>query len=297
MWILFALLSPAVYTVTNFVDKYLLSKKVKDHNALPIYTASVSFLFGLVWWCATGFQKLPLFDAGIILLTGVITIFSVVVYFKALSTQETSTVILLFQLSPLFTLLLSALFLKENITLLQYGGFTLILLATCLLALPKKNQSWKLPKGFLLILLYDFLFALIGVLLKFSSSDSTFSQIISYESFGMGIGGVLLFIFNKTVRRAFLKSRKQVFKKALPVIIVNEILFVAAKSFGYYAFVIGPVVLVSVISNVQVFFGLLFGILLSHFLPTHFEEDLAYETIMQKAGAALLLFIGLYFML
>lgn len=297
MWILFALLSPAVYAITNFVDKYLLSQKVKDYNALPIYTASVSFAFGFVWWLLAGCPLLPIKDAAIIIVTGIITIFSIVIYFKALSIQETSIVILLFQLSPIFTLILSTLFLKEEILLKQYLGFAIILLATTLLAIPKNNNHWTFPKGFWLIVLYDLMFAVIGILLKFSSSESTFSQIISYESFGMGIGGILIFLFYPPVRKAFLKSRKVLFKSALPIIVLNEVFFILAKSLGYYAFVIGPVVLVSVLSNVQVFYGLVFGFILTVLFPSLFREDISRKGLLLKVGSGLLLFVGLYFLI
>jgi drug/metabolite transporter (DMT)-like permease len=297
MWMLFALLSPAVYTITNYVDKFLLSKRVKDYNALPIYTASVSFIFGFVWWAIVGFPLLPPFDAGIIILTGMITIFSIVLYFQALSTEETSTVILLFQLSPLFTLLLSSIFLKEVISNQQYIGFGFILGATLLLALPKKNDSWKLPKSFWLIMIYDILFAIIGILLKFATYESSFSQIVAYESIGMGIGGVLIFLLIPQIRKAFLKSRKQLFKKALPVIVLNEIFFIIAKSLGYYAFVIGPVALVSVLTNVQVFFGIVFGWMITRLFPKLLKEDISSTTFNTKLIMALLLFIGLYFLI
>jgi drug/metabolite transporter (DMT)-like permease len=250
-----------------------------------------------LWWLISGRPLLPPIDAGIIILTGIITIFSIVIYFKALSIQETSVVILLFQLSPLFTLLLSVLFLRESLTPQQYIGFVLILAATILIALPREKNTWAFPKGFWLIVLYDAMFAIIGILLKYSSSESSFNQIIAFESFGMGLGGILIYIFIPTIRNAFLKSRKMLFKKALPVIVLNEILFVLAKSLGYYAFILGPVTLVSVLSNVQVFFGLLFGWILTILIPHTFHEDISKKGLALKAGTAFLLFVGLYFMI
>lgn len=296
MWIIYALLSPAVYAITNFIDKYLLSRKVKDYNALPIYTASVSFLFGLIWWISAGSPLLQVKDTIIIMITGVITIFAMALYFKALSTQETSVVILLFQLTPIFTLLLSAIFLKEPITIKQYTGFAVVFTATFLLALPKKRKSWQLPQGFWLIILYNIMFASVGIILKYITYKCSFSQIIAYESFGIGVGGVFIYFFIPAIRNAFLKSRKLLFKTALPIIIINEILFIIAKSLGYFAFVIGPVALVSVLSNVQTFYGLLFGWGLTTLLPRSFKEDLSKEGIMMKVTSAILLFIGLYLM-
>lgn len=293
MWIIFALLSPAVYTITNFVDKYLLSNKVKDYNALPIYTAGVSFIFGLIWWLFAGLPTLPTKDAGIIIFTGIVTIFSIYVYLKALSIQETSMVILLFQLSPVFTLILSFFFLSETITLKQYLGFGLTLGGTSILALPNKKTSWTIPKGFWSILIYDLMFALISIFFKYTTYEISFSQMISYESFGVGIGGLMMYLLVPTVRNAFIKSKKKLFKQAFPIIVINEIIFIIAKSLGYYAFVIGPVTLVSVIANVQVFFGLLFGYGLTVMMPKFFYEDISTEKMVLKSVAAIFMFIGL----
>ncbi len=297
MWIIFALLSTALYTATNFVDKYLISRRVKDYNALPIYTAFVSSIFGFIWWAASGFPLLPFNDAFIILTTGIITIFSIVLYFKALSVQETSMVILLFQISPLFTLFLSSIFLRETISINQYIGFTIVLIANTVLALPKKSGRWQMPRGFWLILLYDFMFALVAILLKFSTSKSSFTQILSYESFGMGIGGLLIFCFIPKIRMAFLLSRKKILKNALSAVVLNEILFIIAKSLGYYAYILGSVTLVSTLLNTQVFIGLLFGWILSMSFPKVFNEDISFKALIQKSWTAFLLFIGLCFML
>jgi len=297
MWMLFALLSPAIYTLTNYVDKYLLSTRIKDYNALPIYTASVSFIFGVIWWLCTGMPVLPMQDALIVITTGILTIGYVVLYFKALSSQETSIVILLFQLTPIFSLLLSWIILKENISLAQTIGFAIILIATILLAVPKKKSVRKFPKGFWLIMFCNLIFALTGILMKFVASANTFSHILSYESFGMGIGGMLLFFFIPRIRNSFLKTRKLVIKKGLSIIVLNEILFIIAKSLGFYAFVIGPVALVSVLSNIQVFFAIVLGWILTTVSPKIFHEDISKKGLGIKISAAILLFIGLYLLI
>jgi drug/metabolite transporter (DMT)-like permease len=297
MWIFFALLAPAISAVSNFIDKYLLTSKIKDYNAIPIYSASVGFIFGLLWWVITGFSILPLTDALLIISTGIITICSYVVYLRALSAEDTSSINLYFQLIPLFTLVLSMFFLKETVTNKQYIGFIITLVATGIFTLQSKNDKWHFPIGFWLIMLYDLMFAVIGIALKYVSQSSTFSQIISYEGFGLGIGGVIVFICFPAVRNAFLKSRKKIFKNAIHLIILNEIVYMVAKFLAYYAYIIGPVILASVLMNTQAFFAILFGWMLTIFYPHIFRENITKKTLLVKALCALLLFIGVYFMI
>ena len=297
MWILFGLLSPAISAVSNYIDKYLLASKIKDYNAIVIYSAFVAFTFGSFWWVLTGFPILPQKEAAIILITGVITISSYVIYLRALSTEETSSINLFFQIIPLFMLVLSTIFLKESVTIKQYIVFVVIFIATGIFALQSRGDKWYFPISFWLIMLYNLMFAVSGVLLKYASSTSTFSQIISYESFGMGLGGILIYIFIPSIRNSFFKSRKSILKKALHLIVLNEIVYMTAKFLVYYAYVIGPVLLVSVLINTQAFFAILIGWLLTHLYPRIFKENISKKSLFIKAVCAILLFMGVYLMM
>lgn len=291
-WLLVAILSPLIYTLTNFVDKYLLANKVRDYNSLPIYTASVSFLFGVLWWIVVGFPNLGWQESGLLILTGIITMFSAVLYFQALSIQETSIVIFLFQLTPVMSWVLAYLLLGESISGRQLSGFLIILVSTLVMVWP--DDKWQLPTGFWLIMAVNFLYAISGIMMKFVSETNSFSQVVGYESLGIGIGGILIFIGIPKIRRAFLTTRKEMVKNALPVVVVNEVLFILAKSLGYFAFMIGPVALVSVVANIQVFFGIILGYSLTRLFPKLFNERVDKKFLRQKIYSAAILFVGLY---
>lgn len=294
MWIVFGLISPFIYTISNFIDKYLLSNVFKDYRGLPIYTALVSFIFGSIVWIIAGFPLLPLWDAVLVLLTGVITIWSFVIYFKALSYEETSKIIILFQLIPLFSLCFGIFFLKESISIKQTVGFIGILFGSMLITIDFTAKAWKLPPTFILILLFDLMVALSGFLMKFVLNANSFWHVFSYESFGIGLGGLILFLFVPAIRKSFFKSRKKQKKSTLGIIVVNEMIFLTAKSTMYYAFTLGPLALVSVLGNTQVFFGIIIGILLTVLYPNIFKENISPAGIRIKIISSILLFISLY---
>ena len=136
-WLFFAIMSSAVYAMTNFVDKFLLEKEVKDYRGLVIYTSIIGFIFGSLFWMVFGFLTLPLFDALLVVGSGILTIWGLALYFRALTEEKTSTVIILMQMVPVITLFMSSTFLQEKISTFQLVGFILIFLSTISISLQK----------------------------------------------------------------------------------------------------------------------------------------------------------------
>ncbi len=293
-WIFFALLSPLLVTTVTFIDKHLVSNVVKDYKAMPIYTAIVGFIAGLIFWVFTGFPILDLKSAVIITTTGMITIWSAFLYFKALEEEQTSTINILFQTFPIMALILSYLFLGETITTKQFLGFILILSSAIGVSFqPKKKGEKVISKAFFLILIYNFLMAISSVLIKFAIDTTSFSQVLSYESFGIGIGGLIVFILFPSIQNAFMKNVKAIKKKTVKIIFINEVIFVLAKSLGFYALVLGPVALVTVLSGAQAFFGIIFGFILTKIFPKLFKEDISNQGLIKNMGFAALIIVGI----
>ena len=152
-WVLFALLSPAIYSIVIFVDKYILEKEITDYRGMPIYGSIMGLILGTIFWIGSGFPLLPLQDTMFILLSGALTIWAAAFYFKALAKEEASEVMILLQLLPLFVLLLSVIFLQELITLRQFLGFTFILIGTLGVSMKKKDFSIRLSSAFLFMII------------------------------------------------------------------------------------------------------------------------------------------------
>jgi drug/metabolite transporter (DMT)-like permease len=295
-WVFFALLAPALDSVINFTDKYIVEKEVQDYRGMPIYTALVSVIAGTLYWIFTGFPKLNTHDAGIILLTGVLTIWGLALYFKALMIEETSRIIMFFKAIPIFILIFSWIFLKEGISLIQCAGFIVIFTAVIGVSYEKKDNDTGslLSPGLLLILLADILWAIAAILAKFAITLVSFSSILSYESWGVGIGGALLFLGVPSIRKAFLQTTKSIRKTAFVIMMVNETIFIISRAITFYAYSLGPTALVSVIGGTQVFYGIVYGVALSHIAPDTFREDSSRSGLLRKLCFSALLVLGIY---
>lgn len=297
-WVFYSLLYPMIYASTNFVDKYLLSGI--NSRIMPIYTALVGLIAGVIFFVLTGFPIIPLRDTILILTTGILNTLSLIVYFKVLDCTETSRVNILFEIIPLFVLVLGYLFLGETITFIQFIGFVIVLSSIITIAYFEEGNAIdeKIPHQlskttvFVYIVIYDLMFAISAVLAKFVMSETSFNAILSYESLGIGLGGMIILVSSKTIRNEFLESNISMKQKYF--VGANETLFVLAKTITFYAFSLGPVALVSVIGAIQPLIAVLMGWLLTICLPKVFSETISKKSLSVKFFAAIAIIFGIY---
>lgn len=293
-WLFYALLAPAVFTVVNFVDKYIIEHEVRDALAMPIYAAIMAFLTGVVLWIITGFPVLDARDTALVLLTGVLSSWASALYFQALSYEEASKIIVLIQMQPVMVLVLSLIFLNETITAEQLLGFVLILGAAVGISLNRADVgAFKLSRAFWLILVVDLMWAASIVLFKFVVAASQFEKVLSWESWGIALGGLTLYLFVPLFRRSFNQNIASVRRRTFGLIFVNETTFVIAKLLTFMAVALGPVALVSVLGSAQIFFGIVLGWILTTVAPAKFHENVTRQNLLQKAALALVLFGGI----
>jgi drug/metabolite transporter (DMT)-like permease len=292
-WIFFALLSPLMFTGINFIDKYIVEREVPDTRAMPIYSSIMAFIAGTVLWVITGFPVLPADMVFILMVTGAMTLFGAALYFNAMGMEEASRIIVLIQMQPVFVLVLSILFLNETITPEQFVGFVLILGAAVAISLNREGGGFKLSRAFFLILLCDVIWSSSVVLFKAIVTETSFNDVLAYESWGLAVGGIILYVLFPNIRRAFHHSISNISRRGLGVLFVGETLFLIAKLINFLAVSLGPVALVSVLGSTQVFFGVLLGAVLTTFAPAVFQEDISRRNLTRKAVLALVLFGGI----
>lgn len=293
-WLFFALLAPAVYAIVVFIDKYILEKEITDYRGMPIYSAAVAAIFGSAIWVVTGFPFLALTDTLLVILTGILTIWGVALYFKALSDNEASKLTFLFQMTPIITLILAYFFLGDKISSRQIFGFLLVLISTLGISVYKGLRKIHLSNAFLLILLTDFLWASAYTLFKFVADTNSFNKIISYESWGIGLGGLILYFLFPSIKKAFVNTNRRIKKRVFGLIIINEGFFLASRLLTYLAISMGPVALVNVVGGTQVLFAILYGLILTLIAPKIFQEDITKGGLSKKIVLASLVLLGLW---
>lgn len=295
MGILFAILSYAIDASVNFLDKFLLGSYDLEPAVITIYSGFIALIIGLIVFLFIGFHPIDAKSILIILLSGVLTELILLPYFKALSLDETSRVVPLFNFGPIFVILLSFVILQEQLLIKQYIGATFIICSGFLLSMKKLDFSiFKLRPAFYYMLLASFFTAAAFVLFKLGIHTSGFWQVLPYEGLGLGIGGVLIFLYPSNTKLILVKT-KQMRKKAFFFMTIEEIVYISTQYLKYFAGSLIPVSLVSALVGTQSLFSLIYGIILSLYAPNIAKEVLSRENIGVKVIAIAGMFVGLYY--
>jgi drug/metabolite transporter (DMT)-like permease len=207
--------------------------------------------------------------------------------------EEASRVVVLFQMQPIFILVLSLIFLNEIITPRQLLGFGLILGAAVAISLNKETSRLKLSRAFFLILLTDLIWSSSVVLFKATVVDVNFFDIFAYESWGLALGGFILYLLVPSLRNAFHRNIKVVSRRGLLLLAYNESSFVVSKLVAFTAVLLGPVALVSVLGSTQVFIGIVLGAVLTRIIPRVFQENISRDVLVRKGLLAVVMFGGI----
>jgi drug/metabolite transporter (DMT)-like permease len=288
-----ALLAQAIIASNLFIDKYILARAVHDYRAVPLYSASVALVTGSLLWIFTGLPRPPTVPLLLAMVSGGLTLWGAVLYYRVIATEEASSVIIQIQLLPVLTLLLSVLFLQERLSWVQLAGFALILAATLAASSEGTPVRWRPSRAYLTIMVATLCWAASNVLFKFVVERSSYPEVLAYETWGWFIAGMIVWLAAPDTRRAFHASVATISRSALSWVVVNELLFLGAKLLAFFAISLAPVSLVGVVGSTAVFFGVLYGVLLTHLFPRIFAEDISRNGLLKKAVLALVAFAGL----
>lgn len=306
-WVLVALLSYLLLAIANIGDKFLVDTVIKNSKA---YALVVCVLGMLVFLVAPWFLSWPGFYLFIYnVFNGVVFGLAIWLLFESLKRGEASRVLVLIGgATPIFSLILSILILKESFTPLQLIGIFLIFLGLlAIVFLPKKSSliakilKWlRLSDNNIGLSLYTslasaFLYALYFVLTKIAYDYQSFISAFIWTRLG-ALLLVLLFLFNplvlKEIRNLFRRPKKD---KSNILVILNQI--IGSLGFilqNYAVFLAASVVLVNSFQGIQYAFILIFSAILSIFAPKIIKEEFTKRIVLQKSLSVLLIAIGIF---
>ncbi|HEY2069868.1 MAG TPA: DMT family transporter [Rhizomicrobium sp.] len=295
MWLLFAFSGPVLWAASTHIDKYLVDRYFQnsDTAVLMVFTALIgAVLLPFIWWFEPRVLSLPLVDIAVMTVTGVLYMGAMLIYLRAIQTEEASVVAPFFQVSTLFTFLLAWLFLHETMSWQRIGGGALVVVGAALLSLDASLKFRKIKLRFAgLMLSCGLVMAVSSVLFKyFAVHDdywtTTFWNFVGEALFGLAILAIPHYL------RQFLA----LFRKSPGAVIAingaNELINLGGGLGVRYAYLFVPVALVSAISSTTTLFVFLFGVLLTRFYPKLGREDLSRRNLLQKGAAAVLVAIG-----
>lgn len=295
-WIVFAIAATAFYAVSNYIDKFLIEKRVRDYFVLTILGGIIVSVFGTA---IILFRHLPIFSPSqtiLILLAGISMELALLPYYKAISLDDVSRVVPTFQIIPIFVFALSYIFIGEKLTSPQFLGFWLVLIGAYLLSLKKLGKEiFALRKSVPWIILASIMWAVPSVIFRFITIEINFWDALGYEFIGAALG-ILLLLLIPRIRARFINEARNIKKSVWGILVSNEFVYLVGRMLGFYAIAIAPAVsLAAALNGFQPLVVLIYGVILSIWFPNIIKEDIKKSTIFVKIIAIAIIFAGVLF--
>lgn len=297
-WFLIALLAPALWSITNHIDKYLVEKYFKGGGtgALIIFSSIIGlFVIPVIPIFRPDVFDVSIVQAALATLSGIIIVIGLLFYLYALKKDEASIVVPLFQFIPVFLFVLGFMFLNEVLTIRQILGSLLIILGGVSLSLDLSAKMPRLkPMILFLMLVASFLIAVHSLIFKIVALETDFWIPVFWTYFGSVLVGFFFLVFIRSYRNEFLRVIKI---NKIPVIglnVLNEILATLGDLVFKFATLLAPLALVSSVNGFSPFFVFFFGVILTIFFPRLGTESLLKKDLAQKIITIAIMFIGTY---
>lgn len=295
-WFLFALACPIFLSLSNHLDKYLIEKYFRGGGmGTLIIFSSVA---GIVMIPIIGAIHPSVFDvtiqnALIMITSGVITVFAILLYLQAMRRDQASSVVPLFQIIPVFAFILAFIFLGEMLTNLQIIGSALVVAGGVALSLELGGGKVTLKKEvFLFMMGSSLLYATGGLIFKFIALETDFWTTVFWDFVGSVMIGICFLVCVPQYRKDFVKTLKKNSGTILGLNVVNELLTLVGMLSFQFATLLAPLALVWAVNGFQPFFVLFFGVLLAFFFPKLSDESLIKTHLIHKALAILIMVAG-----
>ncbi len=286
-WISFTLISVFFLTASITIDKYILERYIREASVCLIVLSIVGLIFGIGIFLKD-FVLLPIHLLTLSLLAGVLYFVSALAYFKALKIEESSRVIALSNVSPLFVLILAVPFLNEILLFKEYFGIFPLVLGAILISI-KKDFKLRNPKAFFCIFGGALAYAIHDVLTKYLLNFADYWTVYAYIQIGAFLAALpIIYFYLPELKSTISKFGKRV----LFFMVASETLNVIAMITITIAISFGYVSLVSGLSSILPLFILIFVSLISIFNPAVLKEELRGSVFILKLIAVILICLG-----
>lgn len=290
IWIFTSLATYFLWAITNVIDKSLLTKKFPSPLSYALLGGIILFIESVLLIPFWGIFIPPLFTFLILFLGGISFIYALVIYTKALSLGDASTIVPLTSFAAVFTLLFSWLLFGNTLTFSQFLAFALLVAGGFFIS--RDNGNKKNARNFLKAIVLVFLANLI-----FGFSYTLQGYVLNTEPFWnsfiwmriFGFCGTLSLLAVPSIRRTTKTILKTSTMMTKSIFVGNQFIAFVAFLLLSYSFSIASTPLVNALQGTQYAFLFFFILLLSFYFPRVFREELTGKIVFQKVLALFLI--------
>jgi drug/metabolite transporter (DMT)-like permease len=286
-WLFIVIFAHLLYAGVFIIDRYLLKRTFSNPLCYAFWTGILGIF---VFLLAPFGLKIPSTNLFILsLIAGLFWFLAIIVFYNALQKGESSRVVpIVGGFIPIFTLVLSFVFLSERLTLKELVAFLLLVAGSILISLTKRGN---LTKAFVFSVGAALIFSIYFVITKYVFLNQNFISGLIWIRLGAFLGAISLLFFSFYRRRIFNRI-KIVEKETIGFFSLARGLGAVASLLIYWAIFLGSVTLVNAMQGVQYLFVLLLAFFLFRKIPS-LREQFGKETLYRKVFAIILISAGL----
>ena len=293
-WILLSLLSGLIMAVVNLIDRYVLTRLVKQ-AVVPLFVLGlVGLVPGLLILLVKGGPGLSWPHLLLGSAAGIAFLIMGYFYFRAAQIEEITRVVPLFYLAPVLVAVLAFLLLGERFPSRTYLGI-LALIAGAVLISSRRPLRLGFSRAFRLMSLASLSLAIYTLLIKYLLAYADYWTVFAVSRVGMALGLVPFALLHWPELKAALAGRRGA--KLAGFMAANEALALAGSLFFTMAAAVGPISLVNALSSTQPFFVFVLSLALALIWPRFLQEDVGWGATVFKFLAIALMFWGLLLIL
>lgn len=272
-WFLIALLNPIAHTLANYIDKFVLFRYVRTGSAWALALLSslaAILIFPLLYaFNPNVVSGLSLGQAAFLMANGAFLTIAVAFYLKALHQHETSRVVALFQLAPVFGFMLGYLLLGETLNRNQLSAAILVIVGGLVVALNsddgKKTFHWRL---FAFMALSALFYSANAVGFKYIAVEVGFWGSVFWDMLGKFLFGLILLLGLSKVRKELWSMLYEGRRRLAILNFSAESLSLMGDVALMYALLYAPIAIVQSVSLLQPLFVIVLGAVIAKFLPS-----------------------------
>ncbi len=299
-WFLLAIGAPFLGALVSIADQYLVKKhKKSEHSvgALALFSSLVGIIVALgIFIFAGNIFSIPNTDKLLLLLVGVITIVWIIFYLRAIEIEDISHVVVWFFTIPVFSFILGYLILGEVLTRNQIIGGVVIVLGGLVHSIDFTviHTELRFKKKVALLMLFTcFIVGLSSILFKLVTTEYTFWISTFWQYLGLGVAGIVIFVFHKRYRASFLGMIRNDGRTILGVNIASEFITIGANFMNSFATLLVPITLVYIVNySFQPVIVLLLTYYCTLYAPHIVNEKFNFKSLAPKLLAIGIMFIG-----
>ncbi|UCC58077.1 MAG: EamA family transporter [Candidatus Bathyarchaeum sp.] len=276
--------------MNNVFYKFLMIKKFRGYFPMLSFIGLADVIFIVILWLVNPvsfiFPYVPF-----AMVVGLMPLLAFWFYSKALMVEEISRITPLFQFIPIFVVLLSVIFLNEILSVQQYVGVAIILIASVLISYRNSKSGKSLSSALKFMIPFSVVLAVHAILEKFLLIHIDYWSLFFWNILGAFCGILFLMTFSRR-RREFVETVHVIDKRTFFVVFIGEGVYFLGTICWLIAASMGYVSLVSAFAGLQHVFVFIYVLLSSLFVPKLLKEEMTRGVIVLKISAIALMFAG-----